>query len=140
MPGGGVEDFGTRLAIGNDLAIEAAEFRGLIAEVALAHELAHVLGHDERIRCFIIEVGGDVLNNRLVHIPTDEVDGGQRCHGAARVGADKGVHHLHAVGCGELRDFVEDLEADAVACKGGRIGAGDGGAAEAIREDSFDFG
>ena len=81
-----------------------------------------------------LRVRVQVVDDRLVDVPADEVDGRQRRHRAAGVRTDERVHVRDAVLLGELGDLVEHLEADAVAGEGRRVAVRDELAAEPVRE------
>ena len=57
----------------------------------------------------------DVVDDRLVHVPSDEIDGRQRRHRAPGMRPDQIVDVRDAMLCRQLRSLVQDLEADAIA-------------------------
>ena len=82
-----------------------------------------------RVR-LVARVRVQVVDDRLVDVPADEIDRRERRERAAGVRADELIHVRDAVLFGELRDLVEHLEADAVAGERRRVGALDHDAAE----------
>ena len=81
----------------------------------------------------VVRVRVQVVDDRLVDVPADEVDRRERRQRAAGVRADELIHERDAVLLGELRDLVEHLEADAVAGERRRVGGLDHLAAERRR-------
>jgi hypothetical protein len=76
----------------------------------------------------------EVVDDRLVNVPSDEIDRRERRQRAARVGSDELIHVRDAVLLRELRDLVEQLESDPVAGERRRVGAFDHDAAERCLE------
>ena len=73
----------------------------------------------------------DVVDDRAVDVPADQVDRRERRHGAPGVGTDELVDEERAVLLGEDRALVQHLEADAVAGEAGGVGGTHHRAAEA---------
>ena len=86
--------------------------------------------HERGVRLVAACSRVQVVDDRLVDVPADEIDRRERRQRAAGVRADELIHVRDAVLLGELRDLVEQLEADAVARERRRVGALDHDAAE----------
>src|SRR5260370_29802370 len=95
--------------------IETAAFRSLVAEAPFFERLVHERGHLERVVRLVFAVCINVIDDRLVYVPADQIDGRKRRHRAPRMRADQVVDKRDAVLGGELRGFVKDLEADTLA-------------------------
>ena len=87
---------------------------------------------------FIARVREHVVDDRPVHVPSDQIDGGERRHGATGVWPDQRVHEGHAVLAGELRHLVQHLEAHPVARERRQIGRAHDLAPESLLEQSHD--
>ncbi len=113
----------------------------LVAEHSALEQTRHVGRQTQRGVRFVGRVPVDVVHDRAVDVPADEVDRGERRQRAARVRPDEALDEHGPVLLGELRRLVEHLEADAVAREAGRVGRADHDAAEhlvRVRVDELD--
>ena len=69
----------------------------------------------------VVRVRVQVVDDRLVDVPADEIDRRERRQRAAGVRSDELIHERDAVLLGELRDLVQHLEAEAVAGERRRV-------------------
>ncbi len=75
----------------------------------------HVRGHRERLMRLVFAIRMHVVDDRLVHVPSDQIDRRQRRHRAPGMRPDQIVDVRDAVLGGQLRSLVQDLEADPIA-------------------------
>ncbi len=82
----------------------------------------------------VLTVGVNIIDDRLVHVPSNQVHCRERRHRAPRMRSDQVVDKRDPVLRRELRGFVQDLEADSIADERRHVLRHDHLAPEPLRE------
>ncbi len=80
----------------------------------------------------------NVIDDRLVDVPANQIHRRQRGHRASGLRTDEIIHVCDAVLGGELRNFVQHLEADAISDERGTIFGDDNLASEPLGQHRDD--